>query len=339
MLLTNTATILIMSSIQVTTHVAKILIRYMDRNDVNDTELRTKLNGYLASPRMDIHQWWGALDELERLNPKPALGIDIGKEAELGDVGILGFIAASCETFHEAVNKMQRYQPLLHNLSYSWVKLYDEYIHIGWEGNGNISTIISNDIVISSFLAITKKLIGDQTVVPIEVGIARIPEKHKGIYEDTFNCPVVITRDHVTVKLPIDILTAPINSKNDQLRQILEEQAESILATLPNADSFLNEFQTVVMRGLENGQLSMPWLAQQLGIPKRSIYRKLSERGRSYQGLLDDLRHQLALRYLNHRTLSLTEISLILGYSEQSAFTRAFKKWTGETPNQFRKRS
>ena len=234
---------------------------------------------------------------------------------------------------------MQRYQPLLHNLSYSWVKLYDEYIHIGWEGNGNISTIISNDIVISSFLAITKKLIGDQTVVPIEVGIARIPEKHKGIYEDTFNCPVVITRDHVTVKLPIDILTAPINSKNDQLRQILEEQAESILATLPNADSFLNEFQTVVMRGLENGQLSMPWLAQQLGIPERSIYRKLSERGRSYQGLLDDLRHQLALRYLNHRTLSLTEISLILGYSEQSAFTRAFKKWTGETPNQFRKRS
>lgn len=310
----------------------------MDRHHINDSELRSKLNGYMASPRMDIHQWWGALDELATLNPKPALGIDIGREAELEDVGILGYIAASCGSFHEAVSRMQRYQPLLHNLSYSWVKLYDDYIHIGWEGNGNISTIISNDVVISSFLAIAKKLVGEQYVVPIEVGIARIPEEHKGIYEDVFKCPVVITRDHVTVKLPIDILTAPINSKNDQLRHILEEQAESILATLPNADSFLSEFQAVVMRGLERGQLSMAWLAQQLDIPERSIYRKLSERGRSYQGLLDDLRHQLALRYLNNRSLSLTEISLILGFSEQSAFSRAFKKWTGETPNQFRKR-
>lgn len=81
----------------------------------------------------------------------------------------------------------------------------------------------------------------------------------------------------------------------------------------------------------------MAWLAKKLNMPLRSLYRSLHQRDQTYKGLLDKLRQELANQYLADPALSLSEISLMLGYSEQSAFSRAFRNWTGKTPLQVRK--
>ncbi len=82
--------------------------------------------------------------------------------------------------------------------------------------------------------------------------------------------------------------------------------------------------------------MSLPRVAAELHCSPRSLQRKLSAYNLSYQALLDGVREELARRYLLRTSLSLTELPLLLGYSDQSAFTRAFTNWTGISPGRFR---
>lgn len=324
------------AAIQVSSQILNILLRYIDEEGIANADFRSRIEAAKSVDRISIEHWWGLLEELATLHPIPALGIQIGMRGEIQDAGILGYLAASCDSLVEAVARLQRFEPLLQNLSHSWVKIKQDHIYIGWEGSGNESTVLSNDVVVSGTLAFIRKLIGTQTFTPLEVELAGIPVDEQKEYERLLGCPVVITDDVLAMKLPLSMLQLSIDNSNPQLRLILEQQAESILATLPKPDEFLKDIQQHILNGLEVGQLSMKWLAGKLGISESSLYRKLSERGRSYQNLLDELRCQLAIRYIKNPDLSLTEISLMLGFSEHSAFTRAFKKWVGQTPLKYR---
>ena len=77
-------------------------------------------------------------------------------------------------------------------------------------------------------------------------------------------------------------------------------------------------------------------MATDLGLSERTLTRRLNDHGTSFAEIVDGLRHQLALRYLNERHLSLTQVSFLLGYAGQSAFSTAFRRWTGKTPKDIR---
>jgi AraC-like DNA-binding protein len=82
----------------------------------------------------------------------------------------------------------------------------------------------------------------------------------------------------------------------------------------------------------------MERVAARLGMPPRTLQRRLTVEGTSYNGLLDELRHELALRYLRQRELALAEVAFLLGFAEQSAFQRAFRRWTATSPAEWRRR-
>ena len=156
-------------------------------------------------------------------------------------------------------------------------------------------------------------------------------------HEELLGCTVHFDCEALAMKLPISLLKLPINSRDAHLCEILDRKADAMVRSLSASDEFLNTFQRAMMTGLEEGELSMAWLAKKLNMPLRSLYRSLHQRDQTYKGLLDKLRQELANQYLADPALSLSEISLMLGYSEQSAFSRAFRNWTGKTPLQVRK--
>ena len=87
---------------------------------------------------------------------------------------------------------------------------------------------------------------------------------------------------------------------------------------------------------LPDGEVSVDKVATAMHQSTRTLQRRLAERNLTWQHMLDNTRMQLARQYLNDRALSVAEIAVLLGFSEQSAFTRAFKRWTGQTPLSFR---
>jgi AraC-like DNA-binding protein len=325
-------------SIHVSGLLVNTLLRFVENERIESKDYLLRLKSAASARYINIELWWDLLNELTKYRSVPALGLHIGFQTRLEDAGIVGHLAASCDTLLDALVKVQKFESLLYNLSHTKMQIQNDGVYFTWEGYGNCSTPLSNDVLIAGLIKIANLLVGEKNLVkPIFVELAGISKDEKKEHEDLLNCEVRLTENILGIKLPQTALSLPIDTSNPHLKDILEQQAEAILSTLPQADGFIESVQKCILTGLETGQLSAAWLSDQLSIAERTLFRMFAERGRSYQGLLDGLRLQLAKRYLLESDLTLVEIGLLLGYSDQTAFSRAFKKWVGTSPLKYRK--
>jgi AraC-like DNA-binding protein len=127
----------------------------------------------------------------------------------------------------------------------------------------------------------------------------------------------------------------PLPTSNRELATTCDAILASELATLQN-DDLESRCRAHLLHELTSGEPSDTRLAESLGLSTRTLQRKLAALGLSYRGLLEKTRYELALRYLDDPRKSVTEITFLLGFSEQSAFTRAFKRWNGKAPSDYR---
>lgn len=140
----------------------------------------------------------------------------------------------------------------------------------------------------------------------------------------------------VGIALPKTFYAMKISTSDPYLRGLYDRQAAALLSNLTEENDFLKEVKSALKFCLEENQSSAEQVAKHLGLSLRTFYRRLDEQGFRYRSLLADIRFALAKGYLQDETLSLAEIALLLGYSDQSAFTRAFVGWAGATPTEYR---
>lgn len=317
---------------------AAVLLDHLDGSGLDAPALRAALRPIDASQRMPITLWWSLLDRLAELQPGPGLGLTVGRRVKVHHLGVLGYLAASCATLGEVLLRFQRFQPLLHNLTPALAQREAGDLRMSWDPAYGRSTPRSNEVLISGLLSVAQTLTARPELQPSRV---EFPDPAAAdmipIYEALLGCPVRFGARALMIHLPLDSLNLPINGSDPHLRTLLDQQAEALMQVLPHADAFLSELQRLMVQALQEGEPSQEQLAHRMGVPSRTLYRQLESRGLTYKGIQTDLRFQLARRYLADHRLSLPEIALMLGYSEQSAFTRAFKSWCGQTPLKFRK--
>lgn len=326
------------SSVQVSALLAGLLERYLDAHAAHAPALREELAALGRQQRMPIETWWRLLREVERHVPDPATGLAIGLQAELRDLGVLGYLAAACSTLGQVLERFQRYQPLIHNLSLSKLIHHGDTIQISWDSAYGISTRLSDQVLVAAMLTVTRRLVGASFRLA-SVTFFGPPRADISVYEERLGCPVRFGAQTLDLYFPIEALTLPINTSDPYLMELMEQQAQALVQAIPQPDALLTQLQQVLVDILQEGEPTCERVAAQIGIPERTLYRRLRERGFSYKGILTDLRKQLALRYLADANLSLPEIAQLLGYSEQSAFTRAFGHWFGVTPLRHRQTS
>ncbi|MBC7977437.1 MAG: helix-turn-helix transcriptional regulator [Myxococcales bacterium] len=121
------------------------------------------------------------------------------------------------------------------------------------------------------------------------------------------------------------------------LHEVLDQHARLLLERLPAADGLIADVRRAITGELRGGDPSLRRIAKMLVTSPRTLQRRLHELGAVYGDLVDDLRRAAALSYLADRELALGEIAYLLGFGEQSSFTRAFKRWTGRTPVEHRR--
>lgn len=316
---------------------AGALLNDLDENGLDAPGLRASLQPYDAGQRMPITVWWALLESLAQLQPGPGLGLRVGQRIKVHHLGVLGYLAASCATLGEVLLRFQRFQPLLHNLTPFLAQREARDLRMSWDPSYGRSTQLSNEVLVSGLLSLTRTLTGQAGIHPTRVAFpGRAPAGGNPVYEAMLGCPVDFGARTLMIHLPLDTLGLPINGSDPHLRAVLDQQAEALLQVLPQPDAFLSELQRQMVQALQDGEPAQDRVARRMGLPSRTLYRQLESRGLTYKGLQAKLRLQLARRYLADCRLSLSEIALMLGYSEQSAFTRAFKSWCGQTPLHFR---
>jgi AraC-like DNA-binding protein len=316
---------------------AKMLLAYIDSRNLVLPVLQANLLKRTPTEQIPIEYWWEWLEVVQQADFRPAVGVHIGRHAKPHHMGLLGYLLLSCDDGTQALDYFQRFQPLLHSLSPSSIYRHNDRLRINWDYSFGTSTQISSEVLVSAFLTNTKNFVGDKEVIVYSVSFPGSPPSNSDQYDDILGCPVEFSAKNLGLELQAKWLDEKIPTADSDLRQVLELHADSLMEVTPRPDPFLKALEINILRAIPQGDVSASAIANILDMPLRSFYRRLDQRSINYRHFLQTLRYQLAKQYLANSQLELAEISQLLGYSEQSAFGRAFKQWHGATPNRYRR--
>jgi AraC-like DNA-binding protein len=280
--------------------------------------------------------WVECLDELAQYTDNPAIGLDIGQLAEPKHAGVVGYLINSSENLAMAARQFARYQTLLYG-SQAEVNEEGSLFKMSWPLAG-AEFWRSDECLLSAFVKILTQLTG-KNIMPTEVGFRHDKPHHAHRYREIFGDNVQFSTTQLYVKYPIEYLALDIVTNDHVIIKILEKQAESLLSAFVLKDDFEAKLYQAVLESLKVGEATITHTAQRLSMSSRSLQRALQARQTNYRDILQICRKELVHNYLKDQSLSLTDISFFIGYSEQSVFTRAFKLWFGISPNKYRRQA
>ena len=171
---------------------------------------------------------------------------------------------------------------------------------------------------------------------PIWVEMLRpCPEAGQQPYLENFNCPARFDCESVRIALDSRVIDDELHGANPELALQNDEVVIRYLQEMDKSD-IVTRVRGLVIKNLSSGTLSKTSIASQLHMSPRNLQFKLAAQGTSYQEILDTTRKELALAYIEQRRLAITEIAYLLGFTDSANFTRAFRRWTGKSPSEFR---
>ncbi|GLQ31999.1 AraC family transcriptional regulator [Litoribrevibacter albus] len=297
---------------------------------------------------LSFEQWWTLLESLQHALGQPALGLKIGEFVKVEYFGCLGYLLKTSQDLEQALRCFERFQRLLYDGNRAALTFESDsqgrfLAKLIWEADYGYSNQLSDELLISALVSLAREMLADDSIKPISINFTnKVATDNEVIYRDYFDCEVNFGQPNLSVTFPASYFSLPIQGSDQQLHQLMSMQAENLLEKAPNADddkdNFLIKVRKVLVRALQEGEPTVEAVAEQFHLSTRSLHRRLHEEGVVFRELLKDTRMLLAKQYLKDRKLTLPEVALMLGYSEQSAFSRAFKQWFDETPLQYQKR-
>jgi AraC-like DNA-binding protein len=174
-------------------------------------------------------------------------------------------------------------------------------------------------------------------VVPAAVRFAFGRPRAVDRYAPLFGPRVSFGARRNELELDAATLALPQRAADPWLRALVEERARALLEQLGPPSAFAARVAMAIGLDLQRGAVSLASVARELAVGARTLQRRLAAEGLTFRAVVDDARRELARQYLAGGAQSLAEVALLLGFSEQAAFQRAFMRWTGVTPGRFRR--
>ena len=315
--------------------VADALRDYLDANGLPAPEVRESLEPYSASQRIPMSVFRRQLERIAVIQPVSALGLRIGRQVKPEHFGVVGYLTASCDSLGQALRRYDRFQTLLISDLKIAARRQGDRLRMSWQHGDSGNSPLVSEYGVAAFVNLVQALTGSKDP-PLRVELPQPPPQDRKIYEALLGCPVAFEADSITLEIPVSLLSRRIQTSDPYLRKLFDRQADAMLEERPVAEPFLDRLQHHLKEALQEGEPAAADVARRMHLSTRSFYRQLAREGLRYRALVAETRFKLARIYLGDPRLALADIALLLGYSEQSAFTRAFRAWTGSTPSEYR---
>lgn len=292
-----------------------------------------------SSALISAKQHIGLLSDAQQCYQGHGLGLDLGLNRSMATFDQLAYLMMSSATLREATNAGLKYQNYSGRFSGSLV--VTSFSEIQSEGCYQIDAkaelgglrLLAIEDILANIITTCRWVLGRD--LPVTMLRCNYPEPvHAKRYHSIFKCPVEF--DAPTTQLFFDaaLLDVPLPQASPKSNELYKKLCEEKSIVRNQGDIAWRLWQIIVEDPAHPPSLSAA--AQQLNCSSRTLSRKLSTQGWRYQSLIDQVRAIHARRYLSDPTLTITRIGQRLGYADSSGFHRAFKKWTGLTPSDFR---
>lgn len=270
----------------------------------------------------------------------PCLGLNFGRSRDTRDAGLIGYVGLASPSLVDALKNLARYRRVFSDAAEMDVSdlLTDGSMRWWFHGSGVSGARQCVEFSAANLLRAVRGLVGEP-ITPLQVSFVHPRRDGRADFEAFFGCKVVFGAAENVIVLRKADLARPIRSADDRLLALLLRYCEEVLSRHSAPPPALVErVERMIADRLSKGEARLATVAAACGMSTRSLTRRLAEHGTSFKDLVENLRRELALRYLEETTLSLTEIAFLLGYSEVSSFNHAFRRWTGKTPSTVRSR-
>jgi AraC-like DNA-binding protein len=194
----------------------------------------------------------------------------------------------------------------------------------------------SNEHEMTIAINTLRMMVGSQWA-PKEVQFAHEAPEQTSEHLRIFHAPVSFGCETNAIVIDRHFVEREVPAADQRLYQILKRYLDHVLGEMPREDCLLASVRRATAETMRDGDLKLARVARQMAMSTRTLQRQLKERGVDFKHLADDTRRRFAVNYLKDRKNTLTEVAFLLGYSELSAFNRAFKRWTGSTPLDYRR--
>jgi AraC-like DNA-binding protein len=265
-------------------------------------------------------------------------GMTLAQRVDVRDGDVLAYLGIASETVEAALRNMARYS-----------KVFSEAFQVELELDGGSGTLnftaqhpsLSEYRQASEFrhslIVLACRSFTGKRIAPRAVHFIHQHRRGMASFAEFFGCPVKFGQSHERMIFSRKELATPVASADHRLLAILRRDAEEILRRRPqNRPELIHKLERRLIELIPTGEARAKIVAAELGMSERTLVRRLGELGTSFADIVDRLRRDLARKYLHQQDLSLTHVAFLLGYSNQSAFSSACRRWTGKAPRELR---
>jgi AraC-like DNA-binding protein len=288
-----------------------------------------------SGARISVSQFQKLFIEAAKLSGDGCFGLKGAEYFRPAHLGALGFAWLASSSLRTAFERLSRYS-----------RIINEKLTVTLKDDGRVYSVTVDAQLPEmqqrlredgQMAALTKfcRIIAGKDFVPARVQFRHPQPRDTAPYYALFHCPIEFAAETTTMYIPLERIDQRLTGSNDQLAKLNEHIVVKYLAHCEKND-IVNRVKAAIIDGLASGGVSEASVAGQLHMTPRNIHRKLQKENTSFKTLLKETRRELAQQYIQDRTKTLTEISFLLGFSEVSSFSRAYKGWTGQPPSEDR---
>ena len=264
----------------------------------------------------------------------PALGLHVAEAMSTDHTALFKYLAATSSTGREAFERSTRY-----------LRIVGETMTFRMETRGKrticsaqpligerVPPHVVADFAVGMMSRLAPEIVGDTE--GLEAWFTHPEPAYRDTYAQIIPLPCRFEAPENGLAGWVAALDSPLPRADSILNRLLDEQAREALANLPEYSDLADRVRTAIAQSLRKGELGTDATASRVGMSARSLRRQLNEQGLSHQQLLDEVRAEIARRSLVDG-LSPSEVAFLVGFSDASAFHKAFRRWTGLAPREF----
>lgn len=278
------------------------------------------------------------IDNVYNYTKDEALMVKLGQRVDVTYFGSFGFALMSCSSFSEAIKLINRYQLLLgtginlnvlsdsHNPQYT--------LRVSISILSNLQKKLLTELIISQSIYLLR-IITNNDKLKLTISFQHEGINNKELYESILKCNVKFNQLHNEISVPIDLSKEKLVSANSAVHIIYEEQCERLLRDLNKVENFSAATRRILLQAGDDLP-DIKEVAFKLHMSESTLRRRLKEESSSYRIICDEVRDVLAKKYLTSTNLTISDIAMLLNYSEAASFRRAFIRWNKVTPNDYR---
>lgn len=266
----------------------------------------------------------------------PFFGLHMGESIRPGHYGIIGFMMMNSSHLGEAMRKLGRYNRLIGTVIRASIRLGFKNVRLILSVPADAPTLSRHCIecAAASLVTLARHLTGAD-VRPLAVSFTGPAPRDDSEYRRVFGCHVCFDQGESALVLDPKISALPVLSPNKELLAYFEDYAQSYLREIEESGACAARVTKILLSHLDQRTVRLKDVARAMSVSSRTLQKRLREEGVVFRDLLFETRRSLAQKYLReNRTVE--EISYLLGYAEASVFSKAFKKWYGQSPKAYR---